>query len=454
MDAIQQLEQSVIGAVLIHPDTLSLLPTLETQDFQNWKAQTTWNAIRNLEATRAPIDVTTVGDEIAKMGKLEAVGFDYLGECALSVPTTSNAIEYSRRLKDNALRRRLVDGLADVVDAGRKGAATGAEMLSEVLAITSRMDAEQPEDAQAIGVLVQQRLRDIERQEEERRLGLRTLTGFPTGIEKLDGKIGGWQPGIVSIIAARPAMGKSSLGLATADACSKGGFGVHLFSLEDTQDSYADRAMSRESQVPSEKIRRCDLQRGEMDNLQVALRTLGRRQGWLFDGRSGITAEEIVRSVRRRKKDNKTKVVIVDYIQLVKKPHARMSTHESLGEIITTLADAAKHDGMAYVVMSQLNREIEKREDKRPLMSDLRESGSLEERSKCVVGIYRGAAYGSPVRGVDYECSCPPRGREHFCKPPSEEDFASRVELHLLKNSNGQTGKVTVSWHGPTTRME
>jgi replicative DNA helicase len=138
-----------------------------------------------------------------------------------------------------------------------------------------------------------------------------------------------------------------------------------------------------------------------MANINDAMRKLGRRKGWLVDGRSGVTADEIVRSVRRRKRENNTRIVIVDYIQLVKRP-ARMSPHEALSEIITTLADAAKQDGIAYVVMSQLNRELEKREDKRPQMSDLRESGSLEERAKCIVGVYRGSAYKlPPSRGVD-----------------------------------------------------
>jgi replicative DNA helicase len=450
-DAIDQLEMSVIGAVLLDASVLSLLPSLETDDFQNWKPKSAWMAIRNLEAANAPIDLTTIGDELSKLGKLESVGFGWLGECAIKVPTVTNAIEYAKRLKDNALRIRLVQSLSEIAEAGRKGEATGGEMLSMALATTSRLDAEQPEDASLIGSIVQSRIREIERMEAERRNGGRALTGFATGVAKLDEKLGGWQPGIVSIIAARPAMGKSSLGLATADACSEHGEGAHVFSLEDTRQAYADRSMSRGSNVPAENIRNCNLNREQMGDLQNALRKLGRRQSWLFDDRSGITAEEIVRSVRRRKKDNKTKVVIVDYIQLVKKPHPRMSTHEALGETITTFADAAKQDGLAYVVMSQLNREIEKRDDKRPLLSDLRESGSLEERSKCVIGVYRGSQYKlPPTQGVDYECDCSAKRCMHT---PTDEQFAKQVQLIVLKNSNGRTGRITATWDGPTTKV-
>src|SRR5690606_23382996 len=143
-------------------------------------------------------------------------------------------------------------------------------------------------------------------------------------------------------------------------------------------------------------------------NMQATIPSITSRGNWLFDDRSGISAQEIVRSVRRHRKQNNTKVVIVDYIQLVAKPSPRMTAHEALSESITVFADAAKQDNVAYVVMSQLNREIERREDKRPQLSDLRESGSLEERSKCVVGLYRGAAYGKkPKKGVDYQVSEP-----------------------------------------------
>jgi replicative DNA helicase len=456
-DAIDQLEMSVIGAAILDANTLALLPSLEIEDFQNLRPRATWQAIRNLEEAHAPIDITTIGDELGKLGKLDQVGFGWLGECALTVPTAANAIEYAKRLKDNALRWRLMASLSEIVEGGRAGQLTGSEMLGLTLATTSRLDAEQPEDASTIGDVVKRRVKQIEQVAADMAAGRTTMTGFKTGVEKLDETIGGWQPGIVSIIAARPAMGKSSLGLATADECTKAGVGVHLFSLEDTEQAYADRALARTSGVDAERIRNANLQAGHMGDMSNALRSLSRRQGWLFDGRSGITAAEIVRSVRRRKRDNKTRVVIVDYIQLVSKPHPRMSTHEALGEIITTLADAAKQDGMAYVVMSQLNRDIEKRDDRRPLLADLRESGSLEERAKCVIGVYRGAAYKlPPKRGVDYDCNCQPTPKDdkvcmHTLSPAA---FETQLQLIVLKNSNGRTGKITAKWTGPTTRVD
>jgi hypothetical protein len=256
-ESIHQLEKSVIGAVVLNPDNLALLPTLEIADFSSVIARTAWSAIRNLEAKRHPIDVSTIGDEASRIlaQKLEeneadalpgftADVFAYLGECALNVPTAGNAIEYARRLKDYSLRRRLVVDLTEILATAKADQCSGAEMLSAVAKCASLFDAEQPEDGRTIGVISQTRLKELERLYSERERGGSTLTGFPTGIEALDVKTGGWQPGIVSIVAARPAMGKSSLGLATADVCSSKSVGVHIFSLEDAEGPYADRSMS------------------------------------------------------------------------------------------------------------------------------------------------------------------------------------------------------------------
>lgn len=444
-DAIDQLEMSVLGGILVHPENLSLLPTLETADFRGWKAKACWDAMRSLEAKGTLPDAATLGVELERVGKLDSVSWEWMGLCALRVPTTYNLIEYARQLKDAALARRVMECMSEVLEAGKAGTHSGADLLSMALAGLVHLDAEKPEGAELVGELVRRRVGQLEQIAADRDAGRRTMTGYPTGVQKLDDHFGGWQTGIVSIVAARPGMGKSSLGLATADACTQAGFGIHLFSLEDTEQAYADRAMSRTSQVPAENLRNAALSTMQMHDVGNAMRALRQRKGWLVDSRSGITADEIVRSVRRHARDNGTRVVIVDYVQLVKRAKGA-SAHEALSDIVTTFADAAKQDGVAYVVMSQLNRELEKRTDKRPQLSDIRESGSLEERAKCVVAIYRGAAYGeAPKKGIDYRDTDP---------PPSHDEFQRQVQLIVLKNSNGRTGAIRAHWDGPTTRME
>lgn len=448
-EALRDLEASILGGILLQPDTLGELPTLEVDDFRDLKHRLVFSAMRQLEAKGVAIDSVTIEAEIARMhGHAEQIGgFGFLGELALRVPTVSNVHEYARQVREASLGRKVFDALDGVMRQAARDELTGAETLSMALAALSRIDAEQPDSAVSIATLVKRRMSQLDKIAQERINGTRSMTGYPTGIAGLDEKIGGVQAGIVTIVAARPGMGKSSLGLAIADASSAAGFGAHVFSLEDSEDAYADRGLSRESQVPAEAMRNVALNRVQIADITHAMSRLRGRK-WLIDNRSGITADEIVRSVRRKRRENGTRVVIVDYVQLIRRPH-RMSPHEALTEIITTLADAAKQDGLAYVVMSQLNREVEKRQDKRPLLADLRESGSLEERCRCAIGVYRGSYYGGPVKGIDWD---PDWEGHRFA--PSPDEHAGQVQLCVMKNSNGRTGTVFAHWNGPTTRME
>lgn len=446
-EALLALEAGILGAILLRNETLAELPRLEVDDFHDLRHRAVFTAMRNLESRGVPMDPVTLHAEIAKWdGHGQSVDMAFLGLLSLSVPTSDNAMEYARQVRAASLSRRVVDALDGVLKQYKREALTGGELLSAALSSLSRIDAEQPDATVSIASLASRRFKQLETVAQERASGSRTMTGFPTGVEALDEKIGGVQPGIVTIVAARPGMGKSSFGLAIADESSARGFGTHVFSLEDTEESYADRSLSRSSGVPAESLRNADLRGGQSGHIVAAAVGLrGRR--WIVDSRSGITADELVRSVRRHKRQNGTCVVIVDYIQLIKRP-PRISPHEALSEIITTLADAAKQDRMAYVVMSQLNRGLESRQDKRPQLSDLRESGSLEERAKCVLGLYRGAYYGAAVKGIDWDPSWTARNR-----PPSDEEHKAQVRIEVLKNSNGRTGHVWAAWDGPTTRM-
>ena len=443
----QPLEAAVLGAILLRPETIGELPRLEPDDFFDLRHKTVFTAMRNLEAKGVPVDVVTVEAEVAKWaGHHDTVDLGFLGLLSLNVPTTDNAIEYAKQVREASLSRRVRLALGEAIDKGSRLELSGGELLSLAMGMLSSIDEDQPDSAATIAQLASKRFRQLEQLAQDRAAGKTGLNGYPTGIAALDGKIGGLQPGIVTIVAARPGMGKSSLGLSIADACSAGGFGVHVFSLEDTEESYSDRVLSRTSDIPAEILRNSDLNVGQCSAVaRGSMGLKGRR--WIVDGRSGLTAEEIVRSVRRHKRANATNVVIVDYVQLVKGA-PRMQRHEALTEIVTTLADAAKQDRMAFIVMSQLNRQIEQRQDKRPQLADLRESGSLEERAKCVIGLYRGSYYGEPTKGVDYHDTWP--GHSY---PPSGDEWARAAQLCVLKNSNGRTGTVWADWHGQTTRL-
>lgn len=439
IENVAYLEQAVVGGVLLDPNNIDLMPTLRPEHFSTARGRHVWQAILTLRETGAPIDLATVGDELHREGDRNEVTWEYLGECAANVPTPENAVEYAGRVREEALHRQVLATCAEITEKARQGT-FGLDLLGDSLKLFSCLDGDSvASQSMSIGEIIRARFETLQNPPNNG-----GLTGFPTGVADLDKLTGGWQPGIVSIVAARPGHGKSSLGLSTTDACSRGGFGVHVFSLEDTRDSYADRVMSRSANISAEDIRRHEFKRGQIDDLSRSVRELVKRKGWLVDDRSGIAADEIVREVRRHKRENQTKVVIVDYLQLVKR-QKDMTSHESIGANLNILADAAKNDGMAYVVMSQLNREVEKRDDRRPLVSDMRESGTIEERAKCIIGCYRGIYKNSPQSAVDTHDN----GSQM-----TANECANSIQLMILKNSNGVSpARVVANWHGATTNI-
>lgn len=446
-------EAAVLGGCIVAPRLLRDL-ALEVDSFGHWPHRVVFEAMRNLEAKSSVLDVLTLELELDRMGKLDAVGgVALLGALALHVPTVDNVHEYARRVADDYTKRRVAVTLDSLLARARSEDLTGDELLTDAVKALGAIDGAKPDLVSSIGDLARRRMADIERMLAERAAGGKPITGFPTGVALLDAKLGGWQPGVVNVIAARPAMGKSALALATADACSAAGIGVHVFSLEDSWTAYADRALSRRSQVSAQHLRRVEIDQREVAPLANARMFLMQRKHWLVDDRGGLTAAEIVRAVRRHAERNQTRVVEVDYLQLVKKRDSRMTEYEHLGEVMGTFAEAAKVDDMAYVALSQLNRDIEKRPDKRPTLSDLRGSGELEEKCKVAVGLYRGSYYGGkPKREVDYECECP-EAVKSCSHAPTLEQWEKQAQICLLKNNNGATGVVPASWHGPTVEI-
>jgi replicative DNA helicase len=452
-------EQSVLGGVILRNQVLVELDRLEVESFYDHRHKVIWGAIRALEARRDPIDVVTLEAEIERAEKLDAIGgVAFLGELALRVPTADNTIAYAKIVEDRWLLRRLILASADLADQAQRMEWNDdpSELVDEWIGRLSSIERARPEESATIGELTQRRLHQLERIIAERRDGERALTGVPTGVAGLDRKLGGWQIGICNLLAARPAMGKSATAIASAQATAEAGMGVHVFSLEDAWTAYADRVLSRNSAVPAQKIRQGDLTNleiGELFGAQGKAHAWSRR--WRIDNRAEVTASDIVRTVRRHRRELETKLVVVDYAHLVKKLTRRgMRDEEALDEIVTTFARAAKDDDLAYLVLAQLNRKCEERPDKRPMLSDLRGSGAFEERCKVMVGQYRGVYYGGdPRRGVDYDCDCPTAITHCTAHAPTHEQWEQQVQLLLLKNNNGETGRIWAHWNGPTMEI-
>lgn len=457
MHARDILERSILGGILLQPDAIALLPALETDDFLDPRCKAVWAAMRNLEAVSKAIDGATVASELERDGRLEAIGgWVFLADLATHCPTASNVVEYCARLRDLALVTRIAIAAGQLQEEAKRGTTGGSELLAMCWEAFAKLGHDEPDRTRTIGQLVKQRIADLEQVATDRMNGVTKLTGYPTGSTNLDVMIGGWQPGILQIVAARPAMGKSSTALATMDACTEAGYGAHLFSLEDSWQSHADRAIARTSGVSATDLRNATMNRDQMERIGPAMNRLWKRKNWIVDDRGGLTADEIVRAVRRNAKANGTKVVIIDYAQMIAPRRGRRDVDENthLTEVVNTLSAAAKDgSGMAYVLMSQLNRKVEERVDKRPGMADLRGSGSLEQAAKIIVGLYRGTEYfDSPQKNIDWTCRCPAKG---YCEhTPTQEQWERTIQMIVLKNNNGPTGATFANWDGPTTRID
>jgi replicative DNA helicase len=449
-------EAGVLGGILLRNQVLTEVPELEPGEFYDHKHKVVFQAIRDLEAAARPIDVVTVEHEIARAGKLEAVGgVAYLGELTLRVPIVENVVAYAAIVSELAQARAVALAASEILERCYQPELDVREYLDDAEARILKAAARRgrADDAVPVGALVRRRLHELDEIAGARARGETALTGVHTGIRALDEAIGGWQRGVVNLLAGRPAMGKSAVALAAAEAVAEAGDGVHVFSLEDSWRAYADRNLARRSGVPAERIRSAELQRQDLAPLMSAIAALRRHERWIFDDRGGLSAADIIRAVRRHRERLRTRLVIVDYVQLVRR-NPRLDENAALDEIMTAFAAAAKDDdgAIAWLVLSQLNRKVEERADKRPLLSDLRGSGALEERAKVAVGLYRGAYYhAEPQKEIDYDCTCVGKTPASACQHrPTDEDFERQLQLLLLKNNNGRCGRVFATWCGPT----
>ncbi len=355
---------------------------------------------------------------------------------------------YSDIVREEASKRRLRLGLHRAISSIAEGA-TAEEAMATAASAIKDAAIEDRGNARGIGDIVRDNILDLIDKAERKAKGEVCVTGIPTGIEKLD-LMGMLKPEIVTLVAARPGMGKTALLLTLANGANRGGAGVHVINLEDGEASYARRTISLGSGVDTTDMTALSLTRSHMASMMQMAENARKRTGWIVDSTAGKTASGIVRDVRMQAVKNNTKVVIVDYIQLVKgeTEAGRRDKKTRLAEAMTIFAEAAKRDGMAYVIGSQLNRDCEKREDKRPLPTDTSGCGELEEMSKAILMIYRPAVYGDRYAKDQY------RGSERPGQRTGELIPESVMELLVRKNNDGLTGTVLCDWRPEKMRIQ
>lgn len=420
-------EQCVLGAMLLSKDAIAdVVEHLRGTDFYKPAHETVYEAIIDLYGRGEPADAVTVADHLAKSGDLLRIGgAPYLHTLTASVPVASNAGYYSRIVSEQATLRRLVT-------AGTRIAQSGYDAEGDVDRLVDQAQAEiydvagnnSAEDYQVIGSILDDAVVEIETIQS--RDG--QLVGVPTGYTELDKLTNGLHPGQMIIIAARPAMGKSTAGLDIArNASVKHGMTSAIFSLEMSRNEILMRLLSAEAQIHLGRIRGGGMSDADWSN--IARRREAMDKAPLFiDDSPNLTMMEIRAKCRRLKQQHDLKLVVVDYMQLMTSGKRVESRQQEVSEFSRSLKLLAKELEVPVIAISQLNRGAEQRNDKKPMLADLRESGSLEQDADMVMLLHREDAY-------DHE------------NRPGEADII------VAKHRNGPTATITVAFQGHYSRF-
>jgi replicative DNA helicase len=411
-------EQSVLGGMLLSKDAISdVVEILRERDFYRPAHELIYDAIIDLYGRGEPADPVTVASELTKRGDLvRAGGAPYLHTLISSVPTAANAGYYAKIIRERAIMRRLVEAGTKIVQLGYtdEGEVDDAvdQAQAEVYAVTERRQAE---DYVQLSELLPAAYDEIEK------ISAGVVgEGVKTGFKDLDALTNGFHPGNMIVLAARPAVGKSTLGLDIARYAS-----IHkretsvIFSLEMSRSEITMRMLAAEARVPLNNIRSGQL--GEEEWAKMARRMGEISDAPLFiDDSPNLSLMEIRAKARRLKQRHNLKLVVIDYLQLMTSGKKVENRQQEVSEFSRQLKLLAKELNVPVVAISQLNRSPEQRSDKKPMLSDLRESGSIEQDADVVILLHREDLYDSQNR-------------------------SGEADLIVAKHRNGPTRTITVS---------
>ncbi len=415
-----EAEQSILGALLIDRDALSEVSgKLKPYVFYLEKHKEIYEAIVSLYEESLPVDIVTVSDMLSKRGTLDKVGnMDYIAQLASSVVTTANVSHYVSIIQDKALLRDLINSSGKIVDLGYQATMEGVEVLNE--AEKSVFDISQGLNRtglEHINTLLDTTFSQLE----ELCVNKGDLTGVPSGFVDLDRKTSGFQKSDLVLVAARPAMGKTSFVLNVAVNAALRGFPVAVFSLEMSRIQLVNRILALESMVELEKMRTGRLDTEDWQKIGYSLGPLSKSPIYIDDNASTNTME-MMSKLRKLKLERGLGLVIIDYLQLMEGRKKSDNRQQEISEISRSLKIMAKELEVPIIALSQLSRAPEQRADHRPILSDMRESGAIEQDADMVIFLYRDDYYNE------------------------ETDKKNVVELIIAKHRNGSTGAVDLAW--------
>ena len=423
-----EAEQAVIGSMLTDQDAVSsAIETLKPEDFYREDNKIIYEAILNIYNRAEPIDIITLKAELSSMNKLEAVGgLEYIAVLPDKVPTTANVDRYIKIVEEKSMLRHLIKTANEILNMGYEQ----TEDVEDVMDIAEKkifdvMQRKSQKGYTAIkDILVEsfEKLEELYNQKQH-------ITGVPTGFADLDRMTAGLHGSEFILIAARPAMGKSAFALNIgAYAATRANVPVAIFSLEMSKEQVGNRILCSEALVDSNNVRTGELNDEELNKLVETSGELSQAQIYV-DDTPGISVMEIRAKCRKLKLEKNIGLVIIDYLQLVQGSGKTNSREQEIAEISRSLKILAKELDVPVIALSQLSRAVEARPDHRPMLSDLRESGSIEQDADIVMFLYRDDYYNE------------------------DSEKKNIAEVIIAKQRAGSTGTVELAWLGQYTKF-
>ncbi len=425
-----EAEQAVIGSMLTDKDAVMLAAEkLKPESFYREDNRAIFEAMLNLYNKAQPVDILTVKDELTSVGLFEKIGgMEYLVLLPDKVPTTANAQKYISIVQEKYMLRNLIKAGNEIVDIGYNGTDDMEEMMG--MAEKKIFDLSQNRTKNGF-VPIKDVLIDSFNKLEELYNQKSRITGVPSGFIDLDNYTAGFHGSELILVAARPAMGKSAFALNIAtNAALHSKIPVAVFNLEMSKDQLVDRILCSEAMVDSNKIRTGKLEEDDWNKLAGVVGPLS-ESGIYIDDTPGISVMEIRTRCMKLKIEKNIGLIVIDYLQLIQGSNKKNGSREQeIAEISRSLKILAKELNVPVIALSQLSRAVEQRPDHRPMLSDLRESGSIEQDADIVMFLYRD---------------------DYYNKDSEDKDM---TEVIIAKHRGGSTGTVKLVWMGNYTKFE
>lgn len=421
MPSSREAEQSVVGAMLIDQETIPVVSELITaEDFYQKQYAVLFEAMTGLSAEGKPVDLVTLGERLKAMDvPPEVRSPEFIRKLITDVPTSANAKYYAGIVREKAFLRRMIRVNEEIAES----CYAGTEKTEDIMENAERkifqvLQRKGGEDFVPISQIVMNALDRIEAA--SRNKG--SVTGLATGFPDLDYKTSGFQPSDLILIAARPSMGKTAFVLNIAEYMAfRKNLHVAVFSLEMSREQLVTRLFSMESKVDAQLLRNGNLSDSDWANLVDSAGVIG-RSNLIIDDTPGIPVAELRSKCRKYKLEHGLDIVMIDYLQLMQSSRRTESRQQEISDISRSLKEIARELQVPVVALSQLSRAVEQRPDHRPMLSDLRESGAIEQDADVVMFLYR---------------------EDYYNKDTDRKDIA---EVIIAKQRNGPIGTVELAW--------